>query len=1320
MKTALLTFLLSLFLVFQGIAQSPQHKTGGVCFRVDDHQGASKWRDWNKLFNKHGLKFSLAINASRLFNDSAAVNALREIVASGHELMDHTPDHHMGFFTVRSLADTMAFSGRPEVDHINGTKVCLRVDPPHTTFFNGEGLVNLIGNRLISVGNGEFAGINGNPYYALVYLPTRNQYAVYTSVSNRVSSDPDTLVLQTYWQETWRNDTAYGIPYERVRTEDVNSNVQSNILLAKRSRDLFALYGLPAPKTWIQPGGNYALLNRFDVQDFAIASGYTAGAVNIQSSQKCYNEVDSFANRRFALQGPDFYEESANFQTLTNIISDRSARHYQSFGLSHMNNVQGGWTVFLGRVDSVLTWLNQHSIPVRTYNQWASILFDSIPLQGVNTIPSLEKDLNNNGLPDGYTINSTAFSALDGFPGKPKGAVFGSANNQNLASISNLGGLEKGTNLLRMYTKGQPGDSIRMIFSFPEISIPSRLVMFGAGTPDWTLQTRTIDIPQNITRVNVSWVLIKRNIPGTAAFTFPEMRKSAVPTIQKNYSDTIRSTGQFNPVPLYNLIADGYFGPQDWTISIASDSELVAGFDTETGLLSVQKSKPFWVGEAKIKVVVSNPDNLADTAYLNFSSRNWEMQAGDTLDIAVALGAEYALNSWSFSPSPTWFSYASDTLKISTQSDTWVKFNGSKNGVAYLDSFFVKVWGSVSNPVDSDSTVTPPSPSTGNFDFSQKLAGVNFRFDDYQSPANLRAINNLFNSHQLRFNYGLNASRLLSDTAYRNAVREIWLAGHELSDHTPDHSTIFFNLNANADTLQFVGHPGVDHFNGKKVCLKIDSVATSTWVGEGLVNIIGSTLISQAPGEFRQMNGSVYYSNIYVPALDRVFTYSNLRNLNVSDPDTMTIQTVWGETVNYPSLTGLTHERVTQYDVFLTEDAWQLLRQRTVQICQSFGIDAPLSFFMPTGNYPMLRPDLFSSGPGLVGPLASGAAYAGNSAKVYNEFNPTGSRKFGLHGGDFKDEQNSAASIAGIIADNAAKHQCSFSQSHFSNLTGGITGYISRLDTLLTWCKQNGIPVLTNQQWAAVLYDSIANPLVNIFPMLQVDKNRNGFPDGYSTPWAVFDTTDGVAFSGNRNWQRTSNGIITNVNGLGGLEKGANTFKISTKGFAGDSVRLVISYPEGGFASQTLMIPANTSNWQEYELVITIPVSVSRINLAFNAAKRSVPGPIKISGIQMYAQQALLKQGQAINTKEELHQNKEEGRLLIYPNPGTDYLVLKPEWDELEFAQVYNGRGTLVKTLLPNSENLYLVNELQEGIYIIRYKLASGATGNKRWVKLGN
>ncbi len=171
-----------------------QNKTGGICFRVDDHQGAAKWRDWNVVFNKYGLKYSLAINASRLYFDTAAVNALKEAVASGHELMDHTPDHHMGYFTVKAAADTTVYSVNAAVDHIVGTKVCVKVDAPYTSSFVGEGNVNLIGNKLISINNGEFAGINGNPYYALVYLPSRNQYAVYTSVQNLNAGNPDTLV----------------------------------------------------------------------------------------------------------------------------------------------------------------------------------------------------------------------------------------------------------------------------------------------------------------------------------------------------------------------------------------------------------------------------------------------------------------------------------------------------------------------------------------------------------------------------------------------------------------------------------------------------------------------------------------------------------------------------------------------------------------------------------------------------------------------------------------------------------------------------------------------------------------------------------------------------------------------------------------------------------------------------------------------------------------------------------------------------------------------------------------------------------------------
>lgn len=127
----LLFLLMSIVLATELDAQSSvKNKVGGVCFRVDDHQTAARWRDWDALFNKHGFKFSLAINASRLYADTAARNALREIAQSGHELMDHTPDHHMGFFTVRNAAEASTYQNHPALDHINGNKICLKVNAP--------------------------------------------------------------------------------------------------------------------------------------------------------------------------------------------------------------------------------------------------------------------------------------------------------------------------------------------------------------------------------------------------------------------------------------------------------------------------------------------------------------------------------------------------------------------------------------------------------------------------------------------------------------------------------------------------------------------------------------------------------------------------------------------------------------------------------------------------------------------------------------------------------------------------------------------------------------------------------------------------------------------------------------------------------------------------------------------------------------------------------------------------------------------------------------------------------------------------------------
>ncbi|MFY8021539.1 MAG: polysaccharide deacetylase family protein [Bacteroidia bacterium] len=1053
-------------------AQNPSSKTGGICFRVDDHQGAVRWRDWNRVFNRRGLKFSLAINASRLFNDTAAVNALKEIVASGHELMDHTPDHHMGFFTVRTISDTSAYSGHPAVDHINGTKVCLKLAPPVTNSFTGEGLVNLIGNRLISVNNGEFRTLNGNPYYALVYLPSKNITAVYTSIQNRISTDPDTLVLQTYWQETWKNDTAFQISYERLTTSDVKSSAAANLLLAQRSIQLFNGFGLPSPKTWIQPGGSFALLNRQEVKTFATQVGYTAGAVNIQSSQKCYNEVDSFADRRFALQGPDFYEESNNFQGLANIISDRSARHYQSFGLSHFNNVQGGWNVFLDKVDSVLVWSLNNGIPIRTYERWASILFDSVPAAGANIMPSLNRDLNNNSLPDGYTIALANFEGTDGVTSSGNKCISSSSNNTSMASITNLGGLEKGINLFKMFTKGQPGDSIRMVMSFPDVSLPSQIIMFGAGTSDWTPQLRTVNIPVNASRVNISFVLIKRNNPGIVKMSGLEMRKSSIPSIRKSYYQQKRVMENFQSIPLNNWVSDAYYAYNDLSFSLIPNPNFTYSFNAINNVLDVQTSRKFFVGKDSIKIAVSNPDGLSDTAWFVFESKAIEINEGDT--VASTITFPNGSIAYESKPYDSSFIYSAGNFFAQPKQSGTYLFHWTEQFIAKTDSFFIKV--NRLNAVDTnividslpiDSNIVNPVLG-GQADFKNKKGGVCFRFDDHQLPSNWRAINNLFNSYGLKFTLGLNASRLIGDTAAINAMKEIAAAGHEIADHTPDHTTAFFNVYSLSDTINFSSLPGVDHINGKRVCLKVDSVITSTYSNEGLLNINGSTVISQSNGEFRNMNGSIYYSNLFFPTLNRVYVYTNLRNLNQNDPDTCTIQTIWGESVNLGVLNGLAHHRLTQTDIKMSREALALLIGRSASLFNQLGLPPAKTFLLPSGNYAMFSRAEMKSQISLLGGFTGGGVYASPSFKCYNEFDSNEDKRFGMNAPDFREETNTAESIKGIIADNSAKHHSSFGLSQFSSLLGGMNGYLSRIDTLLKWCVQNNISVLPYRDWSAI------------------------------------------------------------------------------------------------------------------------------------------------------------------------------------------------------------------------------------------------------------
>ena len=59
---------------------------------------------------------------------------------------------------------------------------------------------------------------------------------------------------------------------------------------------------------------------------------------------------------------------------------------------------------FLDRTEKLIQWCIANNIPIRTYSEWADILYNQIPNPNENIIPPLNVDLDSNTVPDGYNL----------------------------------------------------------------------------------------------------------------------------------------------------------------------------------------------------------------------------------------------------------------------------------------------------------------------------------------------------------------------------------------------------------------------------------------------------------------------------------------------------------------------------------------------------------------------------------------------------------------------------------------------------------------------------------------------------------------------------------------------------------------------------------------------------------------------------------------------------------------------------------------------------------------------------------------------------
>lgn len=669
-------------------------KEGGVCFSVSDNHSPDKWKQYSSVFNKYNFNFGFAINLGLL--DPADINSIKTLdtlVIKGHELIDHSPNHSTTFFTVKNYSDTVFFSQNLFVDHINQKKICLKYDSVKVNSYNDEGSVMISGNTIISILPGEFKNFKSNKVVSNIYLPSLGKLFSYGNLKNLNENDPDTLTLQSFWNEGV-NLGQLGIQqYKKVGNDDVYMNINAISLLFSQTLKYCSLYNFPYPKFWIQPGGNYPQLKSSIISQICKNFGYNGAFTIYDNSVKGFNEYNPGEIKKFCFQGYDFNDETNTFVSLKTLIADEVAKHKVLYGANHFGttvDLLDGWNGYLKRIDSLLNWCQINNIKVKNVSEWINLLYDSITNRYENIFPPLFIDLDEDGYPDGY--NKTNIGNVLSYGGVQISNNYQISKNSNgyLCIISELCGVEKGNNVLEFFTQGIPNDTIfiKIIFYPANNNIVYSVPL---NSTSWSRKKIHFFCSDTTNKISIQFYL-KNYTNSTSKLSGMSLRKKSEFSIENYNILKYKRWEKIKKVNLKNLVKEPYFPSEQLQYSFIKSNSLNCSIDT-AGFLSFNKPNPFWNRTDTVFIKVSNPDEHIDTLRIIIEPCTNEICYQDTLFLEADLSISpisLNLNSIPFDSTVTYLN--NYTFKTSPKVDTWYLFDAVlPNNDTVTDSIFVKV-----------------------------------------------------------------------------------------------------------------------------------------------------------------------------------------------------------------------------------------------------------------------------------------------------------------------------------------------------------------------------------------------------------------------------------------------------------------------------------------------------------------------------------------------------------------------------------------------------------------------------------------------------
>ncbi len=417
---------------------------------------------------------------------------------------------------------------------------------------------------------------------------------------------------------------------------------------------------------------------------------------------------------------------------------------------------------------------------------------------------------------------------------------------------------------------------------------------------------------------------------------------------------------------------------------------------------------------------------------------------------------------------------------------------------------------------------------------ADKTGGLAFRYDDNQPLAKWQALAEVFD----RYGYPMSLALIAKGDDVYDAktlafLKEAAAKGHELMDHTPSHSAFFFS---SPDAQKYANEPWVDHIRGNKVYCKYRMREDAP------PSIRHITFKAKVQGNHIELPDDV--KKFYWPGSNHVIINGKAYILMGRSENEFILEDFWSDPIDLGDLGEVECQTANKsFDFYAELGALKEMARLVQEHRKKLGLPPATAWIQPGSRVAIVQADNVRDAYAEFG-YVSAATYQNSAALVFCEPNPERCA-FAMMWGQINLERTpSLDELKKAVADAVATHRVLIASSHIRTnaFPDGLAGYVQLHDKLLKWCKEKGVMVKTQSEWARLLYATKTNPQENIFPSLAVDLNEDGNPDG-------FEKVNGVVWK-NGTLSRQNRGKLFQTLPLGGVERGKNTLKLDIEGGA--------------------------------------------------------------------------------------------------------------------------------------------------------------------------